>query len=278
MLFSQHAFTKQKGEEYKNGDPYCPCHHRYYIEFCVPACITSLTVTKILLIEDEHNVASLITKGLKEEGYDVLTAYDGYTGMNLLLDNQIDVIILDIILPGISGLEVCKKIRTGSHKDIPVLMLTALGTTDNIVKGLDTGADDYLIKPFKFEELLARIRALTRRKNMVVNDHQILKISDLELDLDARIANRAGKEIKLTSTEYRLLEYFMKNQRKVLTRVDLLENVWDINFNMGTNVVDVYVNYLRNKIDKNFKPKLIHTVIGMGYIMKEEDQTNEDQE
>ena len=232
----------------------------------------------ILLIEDEQNVAAFIKKGLQEEGYDVLVAYDGQTGVDLLTQSQIDLIILDIILPRINGLEVCKQIRHKGFKEIPILMLTALGTTDNIVKGLDTGADDYLVKPFKVKELLARIRALLRRKSLSDNIIQVLKIADLELDRDSKTVIRAGAEIKLTSTEYRLLEFFMKNQRKVLSRIDLLENVWDINFDMGTNVVDVYVNYLRNKIDKGFKPKLIHTVIGMGYIMKEESYNNEDSE
>lgn len=230
----------------------------------------------ILLIEDEPNVASFIKKGLKEEGYEVLIAYDGQTGLEVLNQNLVDLIILDIILPGINGLEVCKKIRNNNYKEIPVLMLTALGTTDNVVTGLDRGADDYLTKPFKVRELLARIRALLRRKNLSEDVDHILKMADLELDRNTKTAQRAHKEIKLTSTEYRLLEFFMKNQRKVLSRIDLLENVWDINFDMGTNVVDVYVNYLRNKIDKGFEPRLIHTVIGMGYIMKEEISSNED--
>lgn len=224
----------------------------------------------ILLIEDEPNVAAFIRKGLQEEGYRVLVAYDGETGLEILSLKQVDLIVLDIILPGINGIEVCRKIRHGTFKEIPVLMLTALGTTDQIVTGLDSGADDYLVKPFKVKELLARIKALLRRENLSVNLVQVLKIADLELDCDSKTAMRAGTEIRLTSTEYRLLEFFMRNQRKVLSRIDLLENVWDINFNMGTNVVDVYVNYLRNKIDKEFKSKLIHTVIGLGYVMKEE--------
>ena len=149
-------------------------------------------------------------------------------------------------------------------------MLTALGTTDNIVNGLDAGADDYLIKPFKFKELLARLRALERRKNFTVSPQAKLKIANLELDTDAKVVKRDKDEIKLTSTEYRLLEYFMKNPNKVLSRIEILESVWDIGFDIGTNVVDVYVNYLRNKIDKEYSPKLIQTVIGMGYILKED--------
>ncbi len=156
------------------------------------------------------------------------------------------------------------------YYNLPIIMLTALGTTENIVKGLDAGADDYLVKPFKFKELLARIRARTRNKDKILSKNHILRIEDLELDSDAKIVKRAGEEIKLTSTEFRLLEYLLKNKNKVLNRIDILENVWDVNFNMGTNVVDVYVNYLRNKIDKNYGTKLIHTVIGMGYVLKRE--------
>lgn len=190
--------------------------------------------------------------------------------MELLKQKEIDLVVLDIILPGIDGLEVAKRIRQMGYETLPIIMLTALGTTENIVKGLDSGADDYLIKPFKFKELLARIRARTRKISISENSNHILTIDDLELDLDAKIANRAGSEIKLTSTEFRLLEYLLKNKNRVLNRIDILENVWDINFNMGTNVVDVYVNYLRNKVDKKFETKLIHTVIGMGYILKVE--------
>lgn len=197
-------------------------------------------------------------------------AYDGDAGLALLKQTNVDLIILDIILPGINGIEVCKKIRAMGYKQVRVLMLTALGTTDSVVKGLDSGADDYLPKPFKLKELLARIRALLRRKSLIMPEDDLLEISDLKLDQNAKTVIRAGVELRLTSTEYHLLEFFMKNQNKVLSRIELLENVWSINFNMGTNVVDVYVNYLRNKIEKGFSSRLIHTVIGMGYIMKEE--------
>ena len=228
-------------------------------------------IKNVLVIEDERNVAAFIKKGLTEEGYEVFIAYDGTTGLNLLSQKDIDIIILDIILPGLSGLEVAKKIRMNGYSKLPIIMLTALGTTENVVKGLDSGADDYLVKPFKFKELLARIRALSRRKNLsVTDDVSILSIAGLEMDRTAKMVKREGIEIKLTSTEYRLLEYFMINKNRVLSRIDILESVWDISFNMGTNVVDVYVNYLRNKIDKNFQPKLIQTVIGMGYIMKDD--------
>ncbi|PHN02465.1 response regulator transcription factor [Flavilitoribacter nigricans] len=224
----------------------------------------------LLVIEDEQNVAAFIQKGLREEGYEVLLAYDGAAGLELLQQHPVDLVILDLILPGTNGLEVCRQIRSGEHSEIPVLMLTALGSTENVVSGLDSGADDYLTKPFKFKELLARIRALLRRRDRTELPSRMLSIADLVLDRDTKVATRSGREIKLTATEYRLLEYFMKNPRRVLSRIDLLENVWDINFDMGTNVVDVYVNYLRNKMDKGFPSKLIHTVIGMGYILKEE--------
>lgn len=224
----------------------------------------------ILVIEDEQNVAAFIKQGLTEAGYEVFLAYDGSRGLELLGQKKIDLVILDIILPSIDGLEVSRRIRELGYKQLPIIMLSALGTTDNVVKGLDFGADDYLIKPFKFKELLARIRALSRRKQLAGPGGRRLQISDLELDRDSKLARRAGKEIKLTSTEYRLLEFLLTNKNKVLNRIDILEHVWDINFNMGTNVVDVYVNYLRNKIDRNFHPKLIQTVIGMGYTIKEE--------
>lgn len=227
-------------------------------------------MNNILLIEDEPNVAAFLKKGLAENGYEVNVAYDGHAGLDLLRQTSVDLIILDIILPGINGIEVCKKIRALGYKDVRVLMLTALGTTDSVVKGLDSGADDYLSKPFKLKELLARIRALLRRKSLTVPEDDLLEISDLKLDQNAKTVFRAGVELRLTSTEYHLLEFFMKNQNRVLSRIELLENVWSINFNMGTNVVDVYVNYLRNKIEKGFTSRLIHTVIGMGYIMKDE--------
>ncbi len=213
-------------------------------------------------------MAAFISQGLQEEGYNVFVAYDGIYGLELVKQKNIDLVVLDIILPKMDGREVAKQIRTLGFTTLPIIMLTALGTTENIVMGLDCGADDYLIKPFKFKELLARIRARTRSGNLGENNNQKIVLSDLEMDVDAKSVTRAGKTIKLTSTEFRLLEFLLKNKNKVLNRVEILESVWDINFNLGTNVVDVYVNYLRNKIDKQYNEKLIHTVIGMGYIMK----------
>ena len=224
---------------------------------------------QILVIEDEHNVATFIKQGLLEADYEVFLAYEGEQGIELLRNKEIDLIILDIILPKMDGREVARKIRGLGYEDVPIIMLTALGNTENVVKGLDSGADDYLVKPFKFKELLARIRALTRRNGYALTTVQNLVLQDLELDTDAKTVKRAGQEISLTSTEFRLLEFLLKNKNRVLSRIDILENVWDINFNMGTNVVDVYVNYLRNKIDRNYNSKLIQTVIGMGYVIKD---------
>ncbi len=221
----------------------------------------------ILVVEDEPNVAAFIKKGLQEQAYEVEVAFDGTTGKLLASRNHYCLIILDIIMPGINGLDLCREIRSYDKKT-PILMLTALGTTDDVVTGLDNGADDYIAKPFKFKELLARVRALTRR-NAGNETAVIMSLADLELNLDTKTASRSGKEINLTAREFALLEYFMKNKGKVLSRMDLLENVWDFNMDLGSNVVDVYVNYLRNKIDKDFQPKLIQTVIGMGYSLKE---------
>ena len=223
----------------------------------------------ILLVEDEVNVSSFIKKGLEEENYTVETAFDGAEGLNLALNNEYNLIILDIILPNLNGIEICTIIRDKIGFNMPIIMLTALGSTDEIVKGLEAGADDYLIKPFHFKELLARVNANLRRQ-IITNDIKVLKFADVVMDLESKLVTRADKPISLTSKEYRLLEYFMTNPKKILSRYDILENVWDINFDMGTNLVDVYVNYLRNKIEKDFSTKLIHTVIGMGYIFKEE--------
>ncbi|RYD55984.1 MAG: response regulator transcription factor [Sphingobacteriales bacterium] len=225
---------------------------------------------KVLLVEDEPGVASFITRSLDEEGFEISLAPDGQFGLSMAKQYSFELIILDIMLPGINGLEVCKQVRAAGI-ETPVLMLTALGTTENIVTGLDAGADDYLVKPFKLAELLARIRSLTRRKKTSepVATAATLSIADLSLDTDRKTATRSGKQIELTATEYRLLEYLIKNKKRVLSRMDILEQVWGVDFNMNTKVVDVYINYLRKKIDKDFEPKLLHTSVGMGYIMKE---------
>lgn len=233
----------------------------------------------ILIIEDELHVADLIKQSLEEEGYRVLHAADGLAGIAMLEKEAVQLIILDILLPNMNGLEVCKKIRTDCDKDIPILILTALGSAENIVLGLDTGADDYLAKPFKLIELKARIRNLLRRSELLESNgngngstnKDIYRFEDLELNDYTKKVSRNGNEISLTSTEYRLLLEFMKNPTKVLNRTDLLDNVWGINFNIGTNVVDVYVNYLRKKLDKFGNQKLIHTITGMGYVLKNEE-------
>lgn len=222
----------------------------------------------ILLVEDEANIAAMVSKGLGEEGYVVSVAPDGNIGLQMAIGHSYDLYLIDIMLPGINGLELCRMIRKAKDNK-PILILTALGTTENIVTGFEYGADDYLVKPFKFAELLARIRALIRRSSGYVEENK-LRMADVEMDLDARRVKRGDVELSLTSTEYRLLEYLMKNARKVVSRMDLLENVWGVDFNITTNVVDVYVNYLRKKMDKDFEPKLIHTVIGMGYILKDD--------
>lgn len=230
---------------------------------------------RILLVEDEAHVVSFIQKGLTEEGFSVSVAFDGKSGLRLFQDGGFDIIILDIMLPDINGLEVCKEIRK-TDPVIPVLFLTALGTPENIVLGLETGADDYLVKPFKFIELLARIRTLLRRVEQAGNNaddlgdtSHVVRIADLEINDETKQVYRDGTEISLTSTEYRLLYFMASNKNRVLSRSEILEEVWGVNFDMGTNVVDVYVNYLRKKMDARFDPKLIHTVIGMGYVLKE---------
>jgi len=221
----------------------------------------------ILIVEDETNVASFIHRGLSEEGYNPSLAMDGQTALDMILNHQYDVLILDIMLPGMNGMDLCRKIRAMGI-EVPVIMLTALGATENIVSGLQTGADDYLVKPFKFAELLARIEAVVRRSTKNPNSGKLLLIDSLEIDTLAKIVKREGIIINLTATEYKLLEYLTINRGIVLSREQILGNVWDINFDMNTNVVDVYINYLRKKIDKNFSTKLIHTIVGMGYTLR----------
>ena len=223
---------------------------------------------KILLVEDEPSISGFVKKGLEENGCEVIQAFDGEMGQRLATLHVYDVIILDLILPGMNGLELCKKIRTEMRLDTPILMLTALNETDDVVHGLEAGADDYLGKPFKFKELLARVRALSRRPGRLSQKSNELSVSDLRIDLDTKTVFRGGKEIKLTPKEFFLLEYLVKNKNRVVSRMDILENVWEIQFDLGTNVVDVYMNYLRKKVDKPFEQKLIQTVVGMGYMIK----------
>lgn len=223
---------------------------------------------KVLLVEDEPHVAGIINRGLTENGFSVSVAPDGNMGLKMARANSFDIIILDIMLPGINGLEVCRQLR--NEKDhTPILFLTALGTTENIVAGLNTGGDDYLVKPFKLAELEARIKSITRRKFLTVQeDEDIHHLGQILIDLKSKRVTLDSREVMLTSTEFRLLEYFIRNKNRVLSRMEILENVWGIDFNMGTNVVDVYVNYLRKKLGSHTDKKIIQTVVGMGYILK----------
>ncbi|TDX86580.1 response regulator transcription factor [Epilithonimonas xixisoli] len=230
---------------------------------------------KIVLIEDESSVVSFIKKGLQELDYEISVALDGSTGIKLVENNDFDMIILDIMLPDINGLEVCKEIRK-KNKTVPILFLTALDSSENIVLGLESGGDDYLVKPFKFIELVARIKSLLRRSghsngtdlNEVENDENTYQFADLTVNDYTKKVVRNGNEISLTSTEYKLLLYFLNNPEKVISRSEILEAVWGVNYELGTNVVDVYVNYLRKKLDSQDDSKIIHTVIGMGYVLK----------
>ena len=220
---------------------------------------------RILVVEDDKKVAGFIKKGLEEETYAIDVAYDGEDGLYLGSEGQYDLIILDIMLPKIDGLEILSQLRD-QGRDTPILLLTAKDAVDDRVAGLNKGADDYLTKPFAFSELLARVRVLLRRGKAEVKT--TLQISDLTLDLVSHNVNRGGDEIELTGKEYSLLEYFMRNQEKVLTRTMIAEHVWDYNFDTFTNVIDVYINHLRKKIDKGRESKLLHTLRGVGYIMK----------
>jgi two-component system, OmpR family, copper resistance phosphate regulon response regulator CusR len=221
---------------------------------------------KILIVEDEIKVVDFLRQGLEEQGYEVDVAYDGLIGERLAMRNNYDILLLDVILPNINGYELCQKIRNTDQK-VPVIMLTALGSTDDKVTGFDSGADDYLVKPFEFKELIARIKALTKRTTGIIHKRNRLIISDLILDLDKRDAQRGSKPVALTSREFALLEYLMKNKGRVVTRSEIAERIWDIRFDTGTNVVDVYINILRKKIDRDFEKKLIRTKIGSGYYL-----------
>jgi len=222
---------------------------------------------RVLLVEDEPKVAAFIKKGLEEQAYEVDQAYDGFFGKKLALQNDYDIIILDVILPQKNGTEVCQEIRK-FKPGVAILMLTALGSTEDKILGLDSGADDYLVKPFVFQELMARIRALTRR-TYESPANEIITIADLELNLSKKTVTRSGTPINLTAREFALLHYLMRNKERVVSRVDIIEQVWETSFDTGSNVIDVYINFLRKKIDKDFNPKLIHTLVGMGYVLKE---------
>jgi two-component system, OmpR family, copper resistance phosphate regulon response regulator CusR len=224
---------------------------------------------KILLIEDEKKIADTLSRGLNELNYHVATAYDGKIGLRLFENGIFNLIITDINMPGINGYDLCKIIRE-RNQHIPIIMLTALSTTDDKIEGFDAGADDYLVKPFEFKELLVRIRALLKRTlNQQLPTGHILKVANLELNVDSKEVTRDGKSLNLTAKEFQLLEYFMRNRNRVVSRADIAERVWELDFDTKTNVIDVYVNFLRNKIDRGFEPKLIHTQVGMGYMLKD---------
>lgn len=228
---------------------------------------------KILLVEDELKVLQFIRQGLEEHGFEVEYAYDGEFGLKLALSHSFDLIVLDVIIPQISGLDLCRRIRQKDDK-VKILMLTALGSLSDKLEGFEAGADDYLVKPFDFPELLARIKSLMKRSTQNAGEQRppanIIKVADLEVNTDNKRVRRGGKEIKLTAKEYLLLEFLALNKNRVLSKVDIAERVWDLNFDTGTNVIEVYINFLRNKIDKGFQPKLLHTMVGMGYILKDE--------
>ena len=222
---------------------------------------------KILIIEDEQRVANLLSTGLEEAGYSCLTAYDGEMGLRLFNSNSVDLVISDIVLPKKDGFQVCKEIRE-VNPSIPILMLTALGSTDDKLDGFNSGADDYMVKPFDFRELFARVKVLLKRKSTVNSDiKETLSYADLYIDLLKKKVTRNNIEIKLSPKEYNLLVYMVENAEKVVTRLDIADKVWNTHFDTGTNFIDVYINYLRKKIDKDFDPKLIHTKTGMGFIL-----------
>jgi len=225
---------------------------------------------KILLVEDDPKISAFVKIGLESHNCMVDIAYDSAIGERLALSGKHDVIILDVVIPGISGFELCKKIRNSSLLT-PVIMLTSLDSIDDKLTGFDCGADDYLVKPFSFQELLARINALNRR-NREAFINPVLKVLDLELDSITRKVKRANKEINLTATEYKILELLLNNKGKVFDRILIAEKIWGFSFNSGTNVIDVHINSLRKKIDKDFPQKLIHTKKGFGYVLSEDQQ------
>jgi two-component system, OmpR family, copper resistance phosphate regulon response regulator CusR len=224
----------------------------------------------ILIIEDDLRIAQNISKGLQEKGFDTEIAYDGKIGLKIALNHDFDLILLDLNLPSLNGYEVCQEIRL-KKPVIPIIMLTALGETEDKIEGFEKGADDYLVKPFDFRELLARINVFIKRnQGEAVNSKNNLKIANLELDPDSKIVTRDGHNIELTPKEFSLLEYLIKNKGRTVSKSDISENLWEQNQQQSLNVVEVYINFLRKKIDKDFSPKLIHTKTGMGYILKEE--------
>lgn len=224
-------------------------------------------MVKILIVEDEKQMASFISLELNHEGYEVDVVYNGIDGLNKALNNNYDIILLDIMLPLLNGMEVCRRLR--KEKDTPIIMLTAKSDITDKVSGLDMGADDYLTKPFQIEELLARIRVILRRKSQKINQDKIIQVADLKLDLEKKQVSRANNIIELTKKEYELLEYLMKNNGIVISREKIIEKVWNYDFVGDTKIVDVFISYLRSKIDDPYDKKLINTVRGFGYVIQE---------
>ncbi len=223
---------------------------------------------KLLVVEDEPNLLAVLRKGLSESGHEVSAAMDGTTALEMASMHTFDVIVLDVMLPDINGIEICRRLRSGANFT-PILLLTALGTTENVVTGLNAGADDYMAKPFSFGELAARLNALARRAGQDQKPAELIVIDDLRINVRANTVSRGDDDISLTAKEFRLLHYLAKNEGIILSRDKILDNVWNINFDMNTNVVDVYINYLRKKIDKPYDKKLLHTIKGLGYVLKE---------
>jgi two-component system copper resistance phosphate regulon response regulator CusR len=224
---------------------------------------------EILIVEDEKKITDSLKQGLEELHYDVMIAYDGKIGEKLFNQHKYDLVILDINLPGINGLELCQRMRQ-RNKSVPILMLTTLGSLEDKLEGFDAGADDYMVKPFSFAELMARIRVMLKRNAQEnIPQGNLLCIADLEMNLGTKRVMRGGKEIVLTAKEFQLLEYLLRNKNRVVSRADIGERVWNIDFDTSTNTIEVYINYLRKKIDRDFPDKLIHTQVGFGYILKE---------
>ena len=223
---------------------------------------------KVLIVEDDDRVAEVIRRGLEEQGFQTVLAYDGITGKKLAMQNEFDFVITDIILPKLNGIDLCREIRQ-MLPEIPIIMLTALGTTDDKIEGFDAGADDYLVKPFEMRELIVRMRVLIKRNFRSTEPVGfMIHFADLEMNIHTKTVKRGEQDIHLTAKEFKLLEFMMQNPGRVLSRTEIAEKVWDTNFDTGTNFIDVYINYLRKKIDKDFEHKLIHTKLGMGFILK----------
>lgn len=228
---------------------------------------------EILVVEDDNRMAELISQGLKENGYGVTLAYDGIEGLTQFVLCRPDLVITDILLPGINGLDLCKRIKE-KDESMPIIMLTALGTTNEKVEGFDAGADDYMVKPFEMRELLVRIRVLLKRSS-AIRSNDVLRIADLEMNLKTKVVKRSNREINLTPKEFNLLAFMLNNAGRVLSKSEIAEKVWDTRFDTGTNFIEVYISYLRHKIDKDFPRKLIHTKSGMGFIIKDSNENTD---